>query len=199
MIFFSLLSTALSSVFYGIIITAVIMVVIYVILKAMGNGIVETPVFYVTGAVLAVLLVIQSSLLIGSLQARDAADAAELYLNQLLEDRIGIVGANDSQKVMDAVTERFPVIGSFIDIADFSGHDISELASSMHATMIDYLTSYAWCRVWWMLGIIAVACVVVVMYGKPERAVATRRSAFSSSRQRVGTDSHQRVSRRHRR
>lgn len=49
---------------------------------------------------------------------------------------------------MDAITEKLPIIGTYIDIADFSGHDISEIPKIMHDSMIDYLNSYIWHRVW---------------------------------------------------
>lgn len=164
MTFFSLISTALSSIFYGIIVTAVIMAILYVVLKALSRGIVQTPIFFITGVVLAILLVIQTSLMIGAMQAKDAADSAEIYLSQLLEDSYGAVGAQDSQRILDKITEEFPIIGSYFGLANFSGHDASELAESMHETMIDYLNSYIWHRVWWILGIITIACVIVIAF-----------------------------------
>lgn len=166
MTFFSLISTAFSSIFYGIIVTAVIMAVLYVVLKTLSRGIVQTPVFYITGVVLAVILTIQFSLMIGAIQAKDAVDSAEIYLTQLLEDGSGIVGAQDSQRILDTINEEYPIIGAYIGVADFSGHEISELAESMHEKMIEYLNSYIWHRVWWILGIIVVACLTVILYDK---------------------------------
>ena len=166
MAFYSLFSTAFSSVFYGIIVTAVIMAILYVVLKSISKDIVTTPVFFVTGIVLAVLLIIQTSLMIGAIQAKDAADAAQLYLNQLLENSYGTVGAQDSQHVLEAVTTEFPLLGTYFGFADFSGNDVSELAESMHSTMIAYLSSYTWRRVWWILGIIVVAVIIVCIFEK---------------------------------
>jgi hypothetical protein len=68
--------------------------------------------------------------------------------------------------VLDKVTDEFPVIGTYLDITDFSGHDASELAEAMHETMVEYLSSYIWHRVWWILGIIAIACLVVMLFDK---------------------------------
>ena len=166
MTFYSLFTTAFSSIFYGVIVTAVIMALLYVLLKTLSEGIVKTPVFFVTGVVLAILLIIQSSLMIGAIHAKDAVDSAEIYLNQLLENSYGTVGAQDSQKILDAVTEEYPIIGSYIGVANFSGNDVTNLAESMHETMISYLNSYIWNRVWWILGMIVVACLVVMMFDK---------------------------------
>ena len=167
MTFFSLITTAFSSIFYGVIVTAVIMAILYVVLKSLSKGIVQT------------------SLMIGAIQAKDAADSAEIYLNQLLEDRYGTVGAQDSQRVLDAVTDEYPVIGTFFGVADFSGHDVSDLAKSMHETMIDHLNSYIWHRVWWILGIIVVACVIAVCF---EKKGSNRTSTYYSDFERY-TDS----------
>lgn len=166
MAFFSLISTAISSIFYGLVVTAVIMALLYVVLKTISRNIVQTPVFYITGVVLAILLLIQTSLMIGAFQAKDAADSAEIYVSQLLENSFGTVGAQDSQRVLDAITEEFPIIGTYLGLADFSGHDVSDLAESMHETMIGYLNSYIWHRVWWILGFIFVACLIVILYDR---------------------------------
>ena len=185
MTFFSLISTAFSSVFYGIIVTAVIMAILYAVLKSFGKGIVQSVPFYITGIVLAILLIIQTSLMIGAIQAKDSVDSAEIYLNQLLENKYGTVSAQDSQNVMDAITDNFPIIGNFIDIADFSGHDISDLPEVMHESMINFLSSYIWHRVWWILGIIVVACVIAVCF---EKKGGNRTSTYYSDFERY-TDS----------
>ena len=172
MVFFSLITTAFSSIFYGIVVTAVIMAILYAVLKSLSKGIVLSVPFHVTGVVLAILLIVQCSLMIGAIQAKDAVDSAEIYLNQLLEDKYGTISAQDSQKVMDAITENFPIIGNFIDIADFSGHDISELPEVMHESMESYLNSYIWHRVWWILGIVVMACVIVIIFAPARKSTA---------------------------
>ena len=198
MTFFSLISTAFSSIFYGVIVTAVIMAILYAVLKAISKSIVESPVFLITGIVMAILLMVELSLMIGAIQAKDAADSAEIYVSQLLENYSGTVGAQDSQKVLDAITNEYPVIGSYFDVANFSGHDVSDLASSMHATMTDYLNSYIWHRVCWILGIIVVACVIVMLFDKPGAAQARRAPSDRHDGHRARSGSHQRVSRRRR-
>lgn len=166
MTFFSLVSTAFSSIFYGFVVTAAVMALLYAVLKAISRGIVQTPVFYATGVVLVVLLLIQTSLMIGAIQARSVTYGAESYLNQLLEDSYGTVGAQDSQRILDKLTDEIPIIGTFVDTADFSGHDVEDLPAAMTQTIREYLTKYIWHRVWWTLAIIAVACVVVICFGR---------------------------------
>lgn len=173
MIFFSLASTALSSIFYGIIVTAVIMAILYVVLKALSRGIVQTPVFFVTGVVLAILLVIQTSLMIGAMQAKDAADSAEIYVSQLIEDSYGTADVQDNQWVLDAITEEFPIIGNYINLANISEYDVESLASTIHDSMTDYLKRYIWHRVWWIFCFTVVAC-IITMYFRNNRSGITK-------------------------
>ena len=183
MIFFTLISTAFSSIFYGVIVTAVIMALLYVLLRSLSKSIVQSIPFYITGVVMAMLLVIQLSLMIGAMQAKDTADAAKIYTTQLLEDASGIVGAQDSQMVLDAITEQFPIIGTFVGFADFSGTTVSDLAESMHRTIVDFLNTYIWHRVWWILGIVVVACLIVSCFSKNE--IEKTRTMMQNNRTRV--------------
>lgn len=175
MIFFSLIFTAISSIFYGTIATAVVIVLLYAILRAVNKGMVQTPAFFITCFVLALLLVIQFSLFIGAIQAKDAVDSSEIYLTQLLENTNGIVTAQDCQYLMDAITEEFPIIGSYISLANFSGYETSELPEVMHNSMLNFLDSYIWHRILWIFGFILIACFIIAFFEK--KGLSSRKSA----------------------
>lgn len=174
MTFLSLLETDFTSILTGIIVTAAIMATMYFVLKSLSRVMVRTTIFYITGIVTSLLLIVQISLMTGAFKAKGAADAAEIYLHQLFENETGIVGANDSQQIIDNVTDKFPIIGVYINIADFSGHDVSDIAESMHETMISYFNTYILHRVLWSLCIIIVASLIIMMYDK--RNPATQKS-----------------------
>ena len=171
MTFFSLYSTAISSILYGIVITAALMAILYFILKTISNGLVRSFVFYITGVIMAILLIVQFSLMIGAMQAKDAADSAQLYMNQLLENSSGIVGAKEIQQTFDDVIEHFPIIGSFIGLADFSGNNVSQLPDLIHKTMISFLNSYIWHRLLWIFCIIVISCIIVVLFERKKSTI----------------------------
>lgn len=182
MIFFSLIQTAASCVFYATIVTAAIMTFLFLLLKSSCKNVTQTPAFLIGNIVVAVLLLIQSTLMIGAMEAKDATESARLYLNQLLENTCGTVSAQDSQQILEAVTAEYPIIGTYIGMADFSGHDLSELSASMSETISDYLRSYIWHRVWWMVGIIALGCMLTLLYEKNYvvRSAPSRHTTTSS-------------------
>ena len=76
--FFSLLTTAFSCIFYGVITTAVIMSILYFVLKSLSKGIVQSFPFYITGLILAFLLICNLSVLIGAFQVKSTTEAMEL-------------------------------------------------------------------------------------------------------------------------
>lgn len=172
--FLTLITSAISSVFYGFIATITIMAILYVILKWTSKSIVQTPIFFITGVILAVLLLIQITLMFGAIQAKNTAGSVEIYLKQVLENESGIVGAQDSQLIMDAVTSHFPIVGTFVGLADFSGHDFSEMHEVVHDTLIEHFNSYICHRLLWSLFIIVIACITVMLYDR--RSLSTKKT-----------------------
>lgn len=144
------------------------MAILYSVLKAISSGIVRSVPFYITGVIMVILLIIQCTILVGAIKAKGFAEPVQILLNQQFEGQQGVIGAKDSQVILDTVIEEFPIIGTYMDVADFSGHDISEMSQLMYETMTDYLNMYIWHRVFWIIGIIVIACVIAVCFEKKE-------------------------------
>lgn len=156
----------MSSFFYGVIATAVLMIFIYIGLKSLNGGIVKSIPFYIVGVMLAILLTIQFTLLIGAVQADNAVDSVEITINQLMENASGSFGATDSQKLLDYVTDEYPIIGVYIGTCDFTGNTPETIASAMAQTMHDFLSSYIWHRIFWIVGFCIVASVIAIVFRK---------------------------------
>lgn len=142
------------------------MAILYAVLRSINDGIVRSVPFFVTGVILAVLLCIQCSLMVGAIQAKGTTEAVKIYLNQILEDYSGNVGVQDGQEIFDQVTNQFPIIGTFIGYTDFSGHEISELPEVITSTINDFFTSFIWHRVLWILGIMFISCLIPMLYDR---------------------------------
>lgn len=162
--FFSLLFTAFSSIFYGVIATVVIMVFLYTLLKCIERRAVQGISFYITGVFLFVLLSVQMSLLIGSMKVKNGLQSVEIRINQIIEGTYGIVSANDSQLLLDQLNEEFPLMSLYVDTADFSGNDVRDIAVVMSDTIDDFLTSYIWRRIGWIVGMCIVSCVIALCF-----------------------------------
>lgn len=142
MVFFTLLKTAFSSLFYGILLTMLIMIVLYFLLRIIDKRITGTVTYYITGIVLSVLLMIQSTLLIGAIKAKSTAEIAEVFLVQKLGDYSEIADAYSSQYISN------------------------------------FFSSYIWHRVWWMLGFVVSAVLIVLFFGNNK---AGKRNSYNIS------------------
>lgn len=166
MIFFQLFTTAFMSIFYGVVITAAVMAILYFLLRQFNRGIVESVPFYITGVVLFLLLTIQFSLMMGAIDAKSYVDGIEIYVQQLVEGASGLVTAQESQEILDEITSQNHLIGLFFGTCNFSGNDISQLPAVMAETFRSNLNSYIWHRVGWAFFVIVVA-VVIAIYRLP--------------------------------
>lgn len=181
--FFSLFTTAFSCIFYGAIATAVIMAVLYFLLKLLSAGIVKSIPFYIIGVVLAILLIVDLTVLIGAFQVKSVTESMEVSLRQLTENIHGTVNAHESQIVFDHLIEEYPMLGSYLQLADFSGNDISELAIAIPEVIREELNSIILGNTCWAIGYIIVACILAMLFEKSNtRHVQeqTRRRAISS-------------------
>lgn len=186
--FFSLLTTAFSCIFYGVITTAVIMSILYFVLKSLSKGIVQSFPFYITGLILAFLLICNLSVLIGAFQVKSTTEAMELSLRQLTENTSGIVNAKESQAVFDYLVDEYPLLGNYLQIADFSGNDISNLAMVIPEVVRKEMNHVIWSKFLWSLGYIVVACFIAILFEQGQRqrkGVTTRRSRVSNRRVRM--------------
>lgn len=162
MMFFELFSTGFSCIFYGMVITAALMAILYFLLRQLNRGIVESIPFYITGVILFILLTIQLSLMCGAIEVKGYVDATEVYVTQLVEGLSGVLTANESQQILDKVTEENPLLGVYFNICNFAGTEIQDLPSRMAEVFRDNLNTYIWHRVFWSLGITVVGVVIAI-------------------------------------
>ena len=172
--FFSLLSTGISCIFYGVIATAVIMSILYFILKSLSQGIVKSIPFYVTGVILAFLLICNFSIVIGAYQVKESTESMELSLRQFAEQVSGVVNANERQAIFDMLVDDYPMLGNYLQLADFSGNQVADLVFAMPQEVRSEMNDVIWSNLLWALGYIVVACVVVMIFdkGKGHKAMA---------------------------
>ena len=172
--FFSLLSTGISCIFYGIITTAAIMAILYFILKSLSQGIVKSIPFYITGVILAFLLICNFSIAIGAWQVKESTESMELSLRQFAEQASGVVNASESQAIFDMLVDDYPMLGNYLQLADFSGNHVADLIFAMPQEIRSEMNDVIWSNLLWTLGYIVVACIIAMVFdkGKGRKAMA---------------------------
>lgn len=191
MAFFSLITTAFSCVFYGVIVTAVVMAILYIVLKTISKGIVQTPVFLVTGVVLAILLITQFSLMIGAIQTKGYIDDLKLSISNLIPQKEdgSSISASDFKKLHKDFIDQHPVITIFLKNLDLSTYSENpEDGNSDYVTGVadgirDTLNSYIIRRILWTAGFIFVGISVIILVDSNSSSrKERRRSSIKSKR-----------------
>ncbi len=187
--FFSLLSTGISCIFYGIITTAVIMAILYFILKSLSRGIVKSVPYYITGVALAFLLICNLSIAIGAYQVKESTESMELSLRQFAEQVSGVVNANESQAIFDMLIDDYPMLGNYLQLADFSGNHVADLAFAMPQEVRSEMNDVIWSNLLWALGYIVVACIVVMIF---DRGMYSQKTEYKNGRRPVSSGGYHR-------
>lgn len=167
--FSSLIGAASSCIIYGILITTLIMCVLFALLFVINKDIIHSVVFYIVGGLLALFLTFQFTLMTGAVEAQDAVDSAYDYICELVESKSGTIGIGESQEMLESITEEHPLIGLFVSKTDFMMVDSEELPDVFQETMTGFLDSYFWHRVWWSIGFIVIACLIVTFLPRPTK------------------------------
>lgn len=167
--FIDILLYSLGSLFWGILIGLACLLVFYLLVKGWWKDAEFSPFTYLTGGVLGLLLIFQCTLICGSLAIMNKADEFESLVTQVVQQMAAtgyaslsdVVDEQESQEVMDQLVENHPILGNYVDWADFSGHTLAELPASMTETLKSYLKRYIVRRLLWSLAFVVVAAVIV--------------------------------------
>lgn len=167
-IFFSILNEGITCLFYGIVITAFIMATLYFILSSLSKGTVRSIPFFITGPILALLLIVNITLLVGAFTVKNETESMRLWLTQRLDGIHGTADLQSSQQVGDMLNEQFPLSGCFLNLFDMSGHPIEELPQVFYEVINKEMNSMIWSRLLWSFGFIVAAMLVALYFDKGE-------------------------------
>lgn len=189
MIFFELLFVALGSFFYGVLLAAVTIAIMYFVLQMISKTCVKTVSFYISMAVLAVLLIVQDTFLIAAFRANDMVSAAEILIQQHIGSSSQALNMEQVQNVLDMVVREIPLLGVFVNITNVQVDNAQDLATEMAAVLHNYLNAYIWRRIGWCGAFIVVA-VLITFFADKRNIKATpstgRRATVRTSDRHIG-------------
>ena len=163
MIFFELLSSAFSCLLYGFLTTFCIMAIIYVVLRQLSRGIVQSVGFYISGCVLTIVLLVQFTLMFGAFKAKEYVDTVETEVSQLAEGISGAVSSEDTKEIIDELRSENYMFDLFMNNISFQVEDVTELPHVIAQTYRDKLNSFLWERFWWILGSMVLAIIIMIL------------------------------------
>lgn len=163
MIFFELLSSAFSCLLYGFLTTFCIMAIIYVVLRQLSRGIVQSVGFYISGCVLTIVFLVQFTLMFGAFKAKEYVDTVETEVSQLAEGISGAVSSEETKEIIDELRSENYMFDLFMNNINFQVEDVTELPHVIAQTYRDKLNSFLWERFWWILGSMVLAIIIMIL------------------------------------
>lgn len=200
---FDILRLSAGSVAWGVLIALVMMALFVFIVRGWWKDAIFTPSTYILGAVLAVLLMVQCTLIVGALKIINTADTyqpvVEGFVNQYFTAG-EIVTKEKADEVLGDFISEYPLVQHYIESGEFYGMQAAELATSIMEELRSYMRSYILRRVLWCLGFVVVlGGIAIKTLENPVRGSRRRSVSPVPGRDRltVGNRATTRVSTRH--
>lgn len=195
--FLNLLVTSVDSLMFGFVITVVLMAITYGVLKMLSRDIVRSVPFYVTGVFLFLLLLYHTTVLVGATKMKGTLDGVSIYLSQITQHDNHTIDAAESQVLMDKIVAEYPALGSFVNIADFSGHSLQEVSQVYVDNFNSVLNGVIFKKILWIVVCLAIA-VFIAMLSEKRKMRDTSAARHVRTERRRPSRSDQRTSRRRR-
>ena len=207
---FELLKFSFSSIFWGILITVVCMALFFFLIRGWYRNAVFTPISYVIGIILFLLLAFQCTMIVGAIKIIRISPYYEAQIQHIKIIRISPyyeaqiqqmvnshfpsdreVSKQESEQVIDWLVTEYPILQHYFDTGEFTGYTAQQLPAVMGAEIRSFLRFYILRRLLWCLGFVIVGAVLVIrsIAKEYERKHSnssryTRHSSHSMSRRR---------------
>lgn len=120
----------------------------------------------VVGIVLFFSLLIQSILICGALEIKSKSEILEIKIHQNIpsyyEGSQVEISSLEVQQLLDNLIDDYPVLGYYVDTAEFSGYNYSNITEAFIDELNWFLTKYIWKRIGWSLLFIVGGTFIVV-------------------------------------
>lgn len=169
----------ISSIFWGIVIALAVMGLAVLIIKAIAPNRSMTPLSWIAALIMAVMVCIQSTLMVGAIKAKSIVADIEDTVNTVAEEADEF-SAEESptlniQEKINAVKEKYPYIKQFADTSKLSTANAEDTAANIHDAAQHFLNWYIVRRVGWgLLFVVIGALIIMKTLIKPHRFMHRR-------------------------
>ncbi len=190
MVLFDILRYSFSSIIWGILIAVVCMSLFVFLIKGWYKNATFSPVSYVVGALLFILLSFQCVLVVGSLKIIDMSDEYENRISEIVDNvysPTADISIDQASGIIDTIIEEFPLLQYYIGGGEFSGFTAKELPHAIAQELRSFMRWYILRRILWCLGfvIVGAVCVIKSMSRNHARLRTQRSQSIQRDRRRV--------------
>lgn len=164
---FEIIRYSTGSLFWGILIGVGCMMLFFFLIKGWYRNAVFNKWSYLFGAVLALALSFQCTLMCGAFKINATAENDEPWLRETIEELYDrptdIVDVEVSTAVVEEWVSQSPLLAHYIYTGYFSGYQRDALPGVMIDTLKEYMNWFILRRVLWSLGFVIVGAIAVIL------------------------------------
>lgn len=160
----NILMYSMGSLLLGVFLTILGIVLMFVLIRSWWRDSTFTPMSFVVGGILFFFLAFQAVLLCGAVTIKSYCDDVETAINGMvanIPDDIPF-STEDSQQILDNISEEWPLVGYYVNLADFRGHTSATIAGAMADELRSYMNWFILRRVCWSLAFVVVGAIIVI-------------------------------------
>lgn len=152
------------SIFLGILLTVLGIVLMFVLIRLWWKKGNFTPMSFLVGVILFFFLSFQSILLCGAVTIKSYCDDVEYAINRMVEHVPNDVTftQEDSQVLLDEISKEWPLVGYYVNLADFQGHTSVTIAPAMADELRSFMNYFILRRIGWCLLFVIIGAVIVI-------------------------------------
>mgnify|MGYP001776094880 FL=1 len=154
----------MGSLLLGVFLTILGIVLMFVLIRSWWRDSTFTPMSFVVGGILFFFLAFQAVLLCGAVTIKSYCDDVEMAIDGMVAnvpDDI-LFSTEDSQQILDRISEEWPLVGYYVNMADFQGHTSATIGSAMADELRSYMNWFILRRVCWSLAFVVVGAIIVI-------------------------------------
>lgn len=161
---FNILTYSMGSLLLGIILTIAGIGLMFVFVKLWWKVDTFTPMSFICGFILFFFLAFQSVLFCGAVTIKSYCDDIEIAINQIV-DKIPLnnrFSQEDSQLILNQISETWPLVGYYVNMADFEGHTPATIAKAMADELRSVMNWFILRRIGWSLLFVFIGAVAII-------------------------------------
>lgn len=161
---FNIMFHSAGSMLLGIFITIAGVSLMFFLVKSWRRDGGFTPQSFIVGAILFFLLSFQTILLCGAVTIKSYCDDVEMAVN----DMVSAIPSDtrfsrqDSQLILERISTEWPLVGYYVNLADFHGHTPATIGKAMADELRSYMDWFIFRRVCWCLFFVVAGTFAVV-------------------------------------
>lgn len=162
---FDILRYSISSVIWGILIAIGCMALFVFLIKGWYKDATFSPLSYVVGALLFILLSFQCIMIVGSLKIIEMSDEYEQQISAIVESAYSsseIVSMSQASDIIERIIDEFPILQYYVEGGKFSGFEARELPQAITQELSSFMRWYIFRRILWCLGFVVLGAIYVI-------------------------------------